>query len=52
MFGQKSNLEKTLMGEEEIRKEIIMDFTSTLVEEVEKLIKEQGKEEILKLLNQ
>ena len=50
MLGKPSKFKMLLMNDRELREAIIEDFTRTLIEEVEVLVKEKGKEEINKLL--
>lgn len=44
------NIEKLIISKEEKAKYVIRDFTEALIVEINKLIKEEGKEELLKLL--
>ena len=40
------------MGKNELKEEIIKEFTGSLLKEVEDKVKKQGKEEVLRLINQ
>jgi hypothetical protein len=40
------------MGKNELKEEIIKEFTASLLKEVEDKVKKQGKEEVLRLINQ
>ncbi len=48
MLCEKSKFERELMSKEELKAEIIKGFTLSLIEKVEKKIKEVGKEEFYK----
>lgn len=50
MIGKESKFRVLLKDEQELRESIIIDFTSTLLKEVEKLVKEKDKEEIMQLI--
>lgn len=50
MIGKPSKFEMLLMNDRELKEVIIGDFARILIEEVELLIKENGKEEMMKLI--
>lgn len=51
MIGKASELERLLLNEKELKREIIKDFTKDFIAEVNKLLKERGKDEIVSKVN-
>jgi len=47
VIGKPSKFEMLLMSDEELNEVIIGDFARTLIDKVEVLIKENGKEEMM-----
>jgi hypothetical protein len=43
-------IEKLIKSDEDIKKDIIKDFTSDLLKEVQKLVNKHGKDEFVKML--
>ncbi|MCD8501565.1 MAG: hypothetical protein LRY71_07685 [Bacillaceae bacterium] len=50
MIGKNSELSRILIGEEELERDKIKKFTLALLNEIEKIIQEQGKEEFVRSL--
>lgn len=48
MLHKKSCFQKLVMTKEELKSEIIGDFTQTLISEVKKQVELEGKEEYIK----